>query len=184
MYAKERGGIDVQTVLLGHHNVLNILGASCAAMALGLSLAELAEAIRNLPPVPHRLQLLHGDGGVTVIDDSYNSNPVGAREALAVLGSFTSGRRILVTPGMVELGPLEAELNEQLGEHAADVCHHVVLVGLEQTRPLQAGLRRKRFPPERMHVVADLPAATEALAKIVKAGDTVLFENDLPDLYR
>jgi len=175
--------IDVRTMLLGHHNVLNILGASCAALAIGIPLADLAKAIHDLPPVPHRLQLLDNGSGVTVIDDSYNSNPIGAMEALEVLASFTSGQRILVTPGMVELGPLEGQLNEELGEKAAAVCDYVVLVGVERTKPLVAGLQAKNFPSEKIRVVRDLKGATIVLPTIVGAGDTVLFENDLPDLY-
>jgi UDP-N-acetylmuramoyl-tripeptide--D-alanyl-D-alanine ligase len=175
--------VKVRTMLLGHHNVLNILGASCAALAVGIPLVELAKAIQDLPPVPHRLQLLDNGSGVTVIDDSYNSNPVGAMEALEVLGSFTTGQRILVTPGMVELGPLEAHLNEELGAKAAEVCDYVLLVGVERTKPLVAGLQAKNFPPEKIRVVRDLKGATIVLPTIVAAGDTVLFENDLPDLY-
>ena len=95
------------------------------------------------------MQLLDNGGGVTVIDDSYNSNPIGATEALEVLGSFTTGQRILVTPGMIELGPLEANLNEALGAKAAEVCDYVVLVGVERTKPLAAGLKAKNFPPRR-----------------------------------
>ena len=183
MAAKHGRRVDVQTVLLGRHNVLNILAASCAAVALGLSLDDVAKAIRNLPPVPHRLQLMNSSSGVTVIDDAYNANPVGATEALEVLGSFTAGRRILVTPGMVELGPLEAQLNEELGAKAAEVCDYVILVGVERTRPLLAGLQRQSFPGDKIRIVRDLNAATEALTRIVRAGDTVLFENDLADQY-
>jgi UDP-N-acetylmuramoyl-tripeptide--D-alanyl-D-alanine ligase len=175
--------IDVQTMLLGRHNVLNILGASCAAITLGLSLEDLARAIRDLPPVPHRLQLIDSGSGVTVIDDSYNANPIGAMEALEVLRSFTAGQRILVTPGMVELGALEAQLNEELGAKAAEVCDYVVLVGAERTKPLVVGLERQSYPREKIKVVRDLRAATLVLPTIVGTGDTVLFENDLPDQY-
>jgi UDP-N-acetylmuramoyl-tripeptide--D-alanyl-D-alanine ligase len=175
--------IKVRTMLLGHHNVLNILGASCAALAIGIPFVNLAQAIQDLPPVPHRLQLLDNGSGVTIIDDSYNSNPVGAMEALGVLGCFTTGQRILVTPGMVELGLLEGQLNEQLGAKAAEVCDYVVLVGVERTKPLVAGLQAKHFPSERIRVVRDLKGATIVLPTIVGPGDTVLFENDLPDLY-
>jgi UDP-N-acetylmuramoyl-tripeptide--D-alanyl-D-alanine ligase len=175
--------VAAQTILLGRHAILNILGAGCAAMALGLSLEDLAKAIRRLPPVPHRLQLMDNGGGVTIIDDSYNSNPIGAMAALEVLQGFRAGRRILVTPGMVELGPLEAQLNEELGAQAAAVCDYVILVGVERTKPLLAGLQRKNFPPENVRVVRDLKAATLVLPTVVSVGDTVLFENDLPDQY-
>jgi UDP-N-acetylmuramoyl-tripeptide--D-alanyl-D-alanine ligase len=180
---KDGKRIDVRTVLLGRHNVLNILAAACAAMAVGIPLADIAGAIQDLPSVPHRLQLIDNGSGVTVIDDSYNSNPIGAMEALDVLGSFTHGQRILVTPGMVELGTLEAQLNEELGAKAAEVCDYVLLVGVERTKPLVAGLQRKNFPQEKIRVVRDLKGATIVLPTIVGLGDTVLFENDLPDLY-
>jgi UDP-N-acetylmuramoyl-tripeptide--D-alanyl-D-alanine ligase len=180
---KQGQRVDVQTVLLGRHNILNILGASCAALALGMSIADLAKAIRTLPPVPHRLQIIDNGGGVTVIDDSYNANPIGALAALEVLGSFRTGQRILVTPGLVELGPLEAQLNEELGAQAAEVCDYIVLVGVERTKPLLAGLQRKNFPPDHIRVVRDLKAATLVIPTIVGVGDTVLFENDLPDQY-
>jgi UDP-N-acetylmuramoyl-tripeptide--D-alanyl-D-alanine ligase len=183
MAGQDGGRVDVRTILLGHHNVLNILGASCAALAIGIPLADLAQAIQELPSVPHRLQLLDNGSGVTVIDDSYNSNPIGATQALEVLGSFTTGQRILVTPGMIELGPLEAHLNEELGAKAAEVCDYVVLVGVERTKPLVAGLQSKNFPAEKIRVVRDLKGATIVLPTIVGVGDTVLFENDLPDQY-
>jgi UDP-N-acetylmuramoyl-tripeptide--D-alanyl-D-alanine ligase len=183
LVGKDGRRINVRTVLLGRHNVLNILGASCAALAIGLPLEELAQAIRDLPAVPHRLQLMDNGAGVIVIDDSYNANPTGAMEALEVLGGFTTGQRILVTPGMVELGPLEVQLNEELGAKAADVCDYVVLVGVERTKPLVRGLQRKNFPPEKIRVVRDLKGATIVLPTLVTVGDTVLFENDLPDLY-
>jgi UDP-N-acetylmuramoyl-tripeptide--D-alanyl-D-alanine ligase len=175
--------VNVRTILLGHHNVLNILGASCAALAIGIPFDDLAQGIQDLPAVPHRLQLLDNGSGVTVIDDSYNSNPIGAMEALKVLSSFTTGQRILVTPGMVELGSLEAHLNEELGAKAAEVCDYVVLVGVERTKPLAAGLQAKNFPSEKIRVVRDLKGATIVLPTIVGMGDTVLFENDLPDQY-
>ena len=183
MVSQDGRRVAVHTILLGHHNVLNILGACCAARAIGIPLLHLAKAIQELPPVPHRLQLLDNGSGVTVIDDSYNSNPIGATEALEVLGSFTTGQRILVTPGMIELGPLEAQLNEALGAKAAEVCDYVVLVGVERTKPLVAGLKAKNFPPDKIRVVRDLKGATIVLPTIVGVGDTVLFENDLPDLY-
>jgi UDP-N-acetylmuramoyl-tripeptide--D-alanyl-D-alanine ligase len=183
LVSQDGGRVAVRTILLGRHNVLNILGASCAALAVGVPLLDVAKAIQELPPVPHRLQLLDNGSGVTVIDDSYNSNPIGATEALEVLGSFARGQRILVTPGMVELGPLEAQLNEALGAKAAEVCDYVVLVGVERTKPLVAGLKAKNFPPEKIRVVRDLKAATIVLPTIVGVGDTVLFENDLPDQY-
>lgn len=175
--------VPMHTVVLGRHNVLNIIGAACVALEMGVSLDEVARAIPKIEPAPHRLQLLQGAGGVTVIDDSYNSNPLGAAEALATLQAFKTGKRVLVTPGMVELGVVEADQNEQFGIHAARVCDYVLLVGPQQTQAILRGLQRQQFPSERIRVVRNLTEATSELQRIVRTGDVVLFENDLPDLY-
>jgi UDP-N-acetylmuramoyl-tripeptide--D-alanyl-D-alanine ligase len=160
-----------------------MLGAACVALDMGVSLETIAGAIPKLQPAPHRLQLIQGAGGVTVIDDSYNSNPIGAAEALNALREFNTGKRVLVTPGMVELGEMEAEQNEVFGARAAHVCDYVLLVGPRQTRAILKGLEREHFPRDRIRVVNTLAEATSELQHIVQAGDVVLFENDLPDLY-
>jgi UDP-N-acetylmuramoyl-tripeptide--D-alanyl-D-alanine ligase len=168
--------------LLGRHNVANVLGATAVALELGLTLPEIAAAAERLEPVPHRLQLIPGSGGVTVIDDAYNSNPAGARAALAVLAEFP-GRKVLVTPGMVELGELEAERHAEFGREAAAVCDWIILVGRKRTADIAAGAQAAGFPAERLFVVSDLKEATAQLGRLVAAGDVVLFENDLPDQY-
>ncbi len=173
----------VTTRLLGRHNVLNILAASAAALELGLSLPDVAAGAARLEAPEHRLQLLNGAGGVTVIDDAYNANPEGAAQALDVLRQFTTGRRILVTPGMIELGPLQDEANRTFGRQAAAVCDHVVLVGPAQTRPIRAGLEDAGFARDQVTPVNSLEEAAVVLQRILKPGDVVLFENDLPDQY-
>ena len=104
-------------------------------------------------------------------------------EALETLREFNTGKRVLVTPGMVELGAVEAAQNEAFGARAARVCDYVVLVGPKQTRAILRGLEREQFPREKISIVRDLTEATAKLQHIVQAGDVVLFENDLPDLY-
>jgi UDP-N-acetylmuramoyl-tripeptide--D-alanyl-D-alanine ligase len=176
----EGASMPVRTRLLGRHNVLNVLAGAGVALELGMRLEEIAAGIAKLEPAPHRLQRIAGAGGITVLDDSYNANVVGSMEALAVLAAFTGGRRVLVTPGMVELGELEAAANERFGARAAEVCDYIVLVGAKQT---EASARKAQFPSERLRVVATLAEATEVLRGVLRPGDVVLFENDLPDLY-
>jgi len=175
--------VAVTTRLLGRHNVLNILAAAAVTLELGLSLEEVAAGAARLAAPEHRLQLLNGAGGVTVIDDAYNSNPEGAAQALDVLRQFTTGQRVLVTPGLVELGPLQEEANKTFGRQAAAVCDHVILVGPAQTRPIRAGLDEAGFAPGRITPVNTLQEAAGVLQRILKPGDVVLFENDLPDQY-
>jgi UDP-N-acetylmuramoyl-tripeptide--D-alanyl-D-alanine ligase len=175
--------VKARTKLIGRHNVSNILAAVCVAIELKMDVDTIAAGIAELEPAPHRLQLVSGSGGVAVIDDSYNSNPLGAAAALEALGAFKRGRRVLVTPGMVELGTLQEESNEQLGRLAATVCDYVVLVGREQTAAIQRGLAAGGLVGERVQVVSTLSDATAWLKGALRPGDTVLFENDLPDLY-
>ncbi|MEW6162306.1 MAG: UDP-N-acetylmuramoyl-tripeptide--D-alanyl-D-alanine ligase [Nitrospirota bacterium] len=169
--------------LLGKHNVYNILAAATVALKCGMSLNKIAEAIQMLEPSPHRLQLIRGAGGVIVIDDAFNANPVGAKMALEVLSKFKGGRKVLVTPGLVELGEREYEENKQVGISAAKVCDFVFLIGTKRTRPIFEGLKEAGFPKTNIFVEKNLKGATKKFKDILKAGDIVLFENDLPDTY-
>ncbi|HEY7347122.1 MAG TPA: UDP-N-acetylmuramoyl-tripeptide--D-alanyl-D-alanine ligase [Ktedonobacterales bacterium] len=169
--------------LLGKHNVSNILAAVTAALECGMRLGEIARAVEEVEPVEHRLQLIAGAGGVTVIDDAYNANPEGVRTALDTLAQFNDGKRILVTPGMVELGPIEAEENYRFGQHAAGACDVAILVGRKRTEPIARGLRDAGFPEQQLFVVGSLTEATERMKSLVAPGAVVLFSNDLPDTY-
>ena len=181
--SKEGGRVPVKTRIVGRHNVLNILGASRIALELGLTLEECAAGIAMLAPAPNRLEVKPGAAGTTIIDDSYNSNPIGAAEALHVLSQFTGGKRVLVTPGMIELGTLHQEKNEELGYLASQCADFVILVGPEQTKPIQDGLRRGGFPEGSLRVIKDLSETQAIFQKMLRPGDVILFENDLPDLY-
>lgn len=174
---------EIQTRLLGKHNVSNILAAVTVAMECGMEFAEIREAVANVEPVPHRLQLTAGAGGVTIIDDSFNANPVGAKAALEALNEIGEGKKVLVTPGMVELGEREYEENRRLGEQAADVCDLVILVGPTRTTPILEGLKAAEYPSQQIIVALNLEEVKQHLATQVQAGDVVLFENDLPDNY-
>lgn len=172
----------VSTKLLGEHAIANLMLCCTAARALGLTLSEIAQGVARCQPVEHRLQLIAGGGGVTIIDDAFNANPVGAQAALRVLARFP-GRRIIVTPGMVELGGEEAAFNASFGEQMAGSADIAILVGRRHTAPIAEGLRRKGFPEANIHVVSSLSESTQVLHAMMKAGDVVLYENDLPDNY-
>jgi UDP-N-acetylmuramoyl-tripeptide--D-alanyl-D-alanine ligase len=176
--------VTVRSKLLGRHNVANLLAAAAVGVSLDLPLDAIARALSRVTPPDHRLSpIINRQAGIVVIDDAYNSNPVGAAAALEVLASHEAERRLLVTPGMVELGDREAEENERFGERAAAVCDLVVLVGEQRSRPIRAGLSSADFPDDRIHVVANSSEAEALLARTTRRGDVVLFENDLPDLY-
>lgn len=175
--------LTLQTPLLGKYNIYNILAAVAVACELGIDVKTIRYAVRNLESVPHRLQLKHTAQGITIIDDAFNSNPIGSRLALDVLQNMTGQQKILVTPGMVELGSREYELNKELAIYAAKVCDYIILVGRKQTLPLQDGLKSVGYSDKHYYVAADLNDANRHLQTLTRAGDVVLFENDLPDTY-
>lgn len=169
--------------LLGQHNILNVSAALAVLHLLDLPLDEAARDALRLEAAPHRLQLVHSPGGMTIIDDSYNANPVGMRNGLDALKQVRGRHKILVTPGMVELGPVEEEENRRYGEHAATICDYVILVGAKQTQPIAAGLRAAGFNEDHLRVVESLDEVTATLAELAGPGDVALFANDLPDTY-
>ncbi len=169
------------TPVLGRHQVENIAGAIAVAHTLGISLAKLALPVMGLENPPHRLRLIRG-GGLTVIDDAFNANPAGARAALDTLAMF-SGAKILVTPGMVELGERQNELNREFGRDAASVCDYVALVGVKQTLPIAEGLLEEGYPEARWRAFDTLGQAMDWVRGLDAEDKVVLLENDLPDNY-
>ena len=171
------------TAVVGQHNVTNILLATAVAIHAGLSLSTIAERVRTLQPAEARLVRNVLPNGMTIINDAYSANPVGAVSSLRVLGMHTDGRRLLITPGMVELGPLQDEENRKLGQAAAPHATDVILVGAQQTRPVQDGLLAAGFPEDRLQVMDTVTEAINWYQQHLGPGDTVLFLNDLPDTY-
>ncbi|GHS94569.1 Mur ligase [Synergistales bacterium] len=171
------------TSLIGVPNVTNILAAIAVADTLGVARDAIALSVTRLKPVPHRLQLTRMNG-LTIIDDAYNSNPVGAALALSALALFDGYFKILVTPGMVELGEMQDELNERFGAQAALVADSVILVGERQTKSVFAGLRGEGFDANKIFVTESLSSAFERI-NLTDDGrpKIVLLENDLPDNY-
>jgi len=172
------------TPLLGEHNVQNLVLAIGIGHHLGLRPATMAVALQKMKPVEHRLELKKTGNGINIIDDAFNSNPIGAKNAVDILAGFKSGRRAIVTPGMIELGDQEFEENKKLGGHIADAGLEVVIfVGKNQTRHLQEGYKEANGDEEAMMVVNSLFEANEFLKSWMREGDTILYENDLPDSY-
>ncbi|KPU26476.1 UDP-N-acetylmuramyl peptide synthase [Caloranaerobacter sp. TR13] len=180
---REGNSVKCRTKLLGKHNIQNLLAGASVAKALGLTLDEIARGIEKVEPVPHRLQLINPGTGVIVIDDAFNSNPIGAKAALDVISQFKDRRKIIITPGMIELGEQEVEANKEFGKNIANVCDYVILIGQNRTKPIFDGLREMNYSKEKIVVVNTLNEATIKLQELVKPGDVVLFENDLPDTY-
>ena len=181
--AAPNGEIETfQMKLIGAHNVINVMGAIAVAHKLGIPLKDLRIPVRRIQPVAHRMEMRE-HGLVTIIDDAYNSNPVGSKAAVETLAMF-NGIRILITPGMVELGDKEKEYNYKFGTYAAECCDYILLVGKNHTAPIKEGVLSKGFPEEKCLVYDKLEDAVAYAYSIKGQGHKyILLENDLPDNY-
>lgn len=175
---------QTETKILGEHNVQNILCAAALALKLGVEFDEILKVIPKLEPAEHRLELKQLDNNILIIDDSFNSNIQGTAVALQTLKLFSKHRKIIVTPGLVELGRIENAENIELGKRIADVCDIAILVGKNQSENIKKGLLEKGFKEENIIIQASLFEVTNLFKTLLKSGDVVLLENDLPDNYK
>ncbi len=158
-------------------------GCIAVAHALALNGTQIASGIAVIKPVPHRLQPVRASSGALLIDDSYNGNPEGARQAMLFLSQWKQGRRIYVTPGLVELGSAMRPVHESLGAELAKSADIVVLIESPGARGLLDGLRRARFAQENIHWFRTAQEAHHAVQAMLRQGDCALFQNDLPENY-
>ena len=176
--------IKCETALLGKHNLLNILMSACLATKLGVSLEQIANAITDLEPISHRLEPIK-NGNVVVLDDAYSSNEEGAKTAVEVLSLFKKYIKICITPGIVELGEKENQVNQDLGKNLGEVCDFVIIVNKVNEQSLKSGILKTKIKPENVLFAENLEQAKQKLKEIMKPNEkyVVLFGNDLPDNY-
>ena len=172
-----------ETKLLGDHNVYNILSAIACGYELGISIEELQASVKLVKPVEHRLQLKR-IGNFYQIDDAYNSNPTGAHNACKIL-KMMPGLKVVVTPGMIELGDKEEYYNKEFGKQIADVADYVILIGEKKTKPIYEGLISRNFDKDKIIVYNDVRKSYTFINDLAMNHNDVyaLFENDLPDTY-
>jgi UDP-N-acetylmuramoyl-tripeptide--D-alanyl-D-alanine ligase len=160
---------------------VNLAVAVGIGLALGLEVDVLAARIGDLPRAEHRQSLSRSERGFSIIDDTFNSNPAGARSALALLERVDrGGRTVVVTPGMIELGPSQYEANRAFAAEAARLADHLLVVGETNRRALLEGSANGKAS---VTVVASREEAVDWVREHLGPGDTVLYENDLPDHY-
>jgi UDP-N-acetylmuramoyl-tripeptide--D-alanyl-D-alanine ligase len=149
------------------------------AFKLRIKPAKIVEAIGNLSPIPHRLEL-RKRGNMLIIDDAYNSNVTGFQEALKLLENFTDRQKVIVTPGIVELGTKTLEIHRGLGSLAEKVCNEVILVGKsERTKGLAAGINNQK----KIRWISSINDLQVTLRELNLKNPVVILENDLPDNY-
>jgi UDP-N-acetylmuramoyl-tripeptide--D-alanyl-D-alanine ligase len=176
----------IETRLMGDGNILNILAALAVADRLGVPQKQQRSAVASLQPVEHRLSVT-AKGGLTVLDDAYNSNPTGARMALSVMRKIADdagGKAIVITPGFVEMGASQEEANYGLGRDIATFADKAIIVNRYNRQAILKGLSDAAFKEADICCVDTLDQAVAQLGLLSSAGDVVLYENDLPDTFR
>lgn len=169
------------TCLLGKHNITNILIGIGVALELGISIEEITKNVANIRQIEHRLEVkkIHD---FTIIDDAFNANPVGSKMAIDVL-QLMGGRRIVVTPGMIDLGSSQDKVNYEFGQYMSDKVDFVLLVGEKQTKPICHGLKDSGFNMHNVRIFDNVRDAMHYAYKRFSHSDTILIENDLPDAF-
>ena len=181
-FKNDKKSYDFATKLLGEANVYNILAGIAVGKELGLSIAELQRGVLQIKPIEHRLQIKKY-GQITYIDDAYNSNPVGSKMALDVL-KLMPGKKVIITPGMIEMGNKQYEVNYNFGKYIADSVDLAILVGIEQTKPIQKGLLDSKFDKDKLLMLNDVKEAISIAQNYFPNKETyILLENDLPDIF-
>ncbi len=174
--------LSISTKLLGQCNINNIVTSSAMGYILGISKDDIVSAIKKLSPPPHRLEVIKNNYA-TIIDDSYNSNVVGSQEALEVLSKF-KGTKIVVTPGLVEMGQEQSNVNFKLGGLIADVADYIIIMNDVNKNYLFSGAISHNFDKNKIYFASTRKRQKEILQLLMIKGCVILFENDLPDNYK
>ncbi len=177
-----KGNSQIVLPLIGEHHVKNFVAAATVALSLGVSIGEIANRAAKLLPTPHRLEI-RKHNGQTIIDNTYNTNPESARAALKLLQNLPGFPKVVITPGLVELGWEATRENRAFAKEAAKVADYIIIVGEYAKHDLLSSLSTNKFPREKTFKAATLNQAFLILREITKPGAVVLLENDLPDQY-
>jgi UDP-N-acetylmuramoyl-tripeptide--D-alanyl-D-alanine ligase len=165
--------LDVALPLPGPHFLMNFLAAAAVAFRLGVAPETIAATAVTIQAASHRGQVVTLAEGVTLLDDSYNSNPAAVEAAVLALDMSAKGRRVAFLGDMLELGPSGEDLHRRTGENVGRKLDAMVGVGALAKAFLE-GARQAGMRPEALHHFPDSKAAASAAAQIVRPGDAVL----------
>lgn len=173
--------IKAHTTLLGEGNAENIALAILLAYELGMTKEEIELGLKNVEPIPHRLELIQANG-VYILDDAYNCSERSAKESVKALKRF-HGKHFIVTPGIIEGGAQEKELNENLGKLLAESgIERIMLVKSGVSRSIKKGYFDAGGDEGKIVEYCSLEVVKDVLKSELQTGDAVLFMNDLPDV--
>ncbi len=181
--AGPQGELQLHTRLVGECNVSNLMAAVIVALRLGMTPGEIARGVEQIEQVEHRLSVKRTPAGITILDDAFNSNPAGSAMALDVLRSM-GGCRFVITPGMIELGDRQEDLNREFGRKIAEASDVAIVVGRYNREAIVSGIESANNPKLELHVVDTFAEAQALMISKARPGDAVLYENDLPDTFK
>ena len=175
--------INIKTRLLGLHNIYNILAGIALGLYMKIDIEDIKSSILSLKPTEHRLELKKVND-IYMLDDAYNSNPVGAKSALETL-KMMHGTKVVVTPGMVELGKIEKTKNYEFGKQIADIADYCILIGKKKTKDIYDGLIDNNFNKDNIFILNKVKDSFGVVDALKEEGKDIfaLYENDLPDIY-
>jgi len=175
----QRGRTELRFILplLGTHNVTNAMAAIAVGATHKVPWEEIQGAIAGMKPEKMRGQVSRFEPGVSVIDDSYNSNPKALTEMIRFTGRLKGvGRKIVVAGEMLELGPDAAELHRACGREAAKAGIAIIVGVRGEARSILDGAREAGAAEESLHFFSDSQEAGEFLTRTVTKGDVVLLK--------
>lgn len=170
------------TKLLGRHNVENIMAAILLADHLGYSIDNITSAIKRLAPVKNRLELKRVNNKTIMIDDAFNANEVGIKESIYILGQYQDKKRILITPGLIDLGSISEKIHNDLGMYLTKYVDQVMIVGDYNYQDIIDGIKQTDFDLKRVKKYDNfLEAYRDAIS--IDEDKVILVANDLPDKF-
>ena len=167
--------------LYGKAAITDLAIACAMSLDLGVPAEALCQRVRGILPTSHRFEV-KASGGVTIIDDSYNINPIGAATALDSLSLFQAKRRIVYVSGIVELGADTERENRKLGEKIAAICNSAIVAGGKYGDLVVQGILGAE-PSFSVIRVADTVEASAVFRQLLREGDVLLIMSDLPRDY-
>ena len=171
--SKDGDSVDFRVNLIGGHNVLNILGAAAAAKELGMNLEEIAKACEKIEPRQSGTQIKRGVEGLNIIDATYSANPSGIISHLEYLKTW-HGKKIIVMPCLIELGPASKEVHERIGKKIGEVCDLAIITTKDRFKEIKEEAGGKA-------VFIESPREIFGRIKsIARPGDVIVLESRVP----
>lgn len=175
LYA-ENESRSIRLPVPGRHNVSNALAAAAAALSMGYNLEDICQGLESFQPAKGRMETHLLNNNITLIEDTYNANPLSVKAALIALEEMGgSGRRIAVLGDMLELGESSAELHHEIGKFAAGHCDFLILLG-EESKEIAAGAHRAGMAAASIVLCSNHEEVARKLIESVQPGDRIIIK--------